>query len=659
MEFLRLSSYMLFYIIAVQFLADRVFLKKTVAVIAAFAALLSIIVIIEFITQSLYNPMPDNKILWIRQLSHGGTPAGPYVNRNHYAGLMEMIFPLVLSLFLTYRPTVANVPFKKKFADFLNQKQINQHFLYGTAAILIATSVFLSLSRGGIISLTLSMGIFSLFLFLKTKQKKPGFLIALIIVIVLFLTGTKGWDAIFKRFENIRNQSGEIVLQSGRFIMWEDSAEIIKAFPLFGTGAGTYEHIYPSYRTLPGNDILEHAHNDYIEFLCTGGIVMAALILFCLFSIFLFAARTYNIRRERFSIYLFIGCITSVSAILIHSFVDFNMQIGANGLYFFFVIALAVSASNTRLRNGLSATYLKKSKINPYIFGISALFLCISVFYTHGGALIANYLFSDYQKINLTPDISEKDLDQISRTAQRAAAFDPLNPKYHQSAAHTAAMMRKTTTAFKYYAKSIRRAPTNSQNLQDAGNFVYQQGNIELAEELFRNSIQYDKKNMAAYIKYAAMSFEQHRFEKGLEILKSAMSVDTQVTDTCLSLMVLLEINEDQMHHALPDRVKPHLILGDFFDSLGKKQKAETSYLKALEYLPNEKKINKNYFIHVSQFYQKNQSHEKALYIIQQAIPYFPDDYNLHRIAGNLYKNLGIDYRAEEEYRKAQILKLK
>ncbi|MDO9263678.1 MAG: O-antigen ligase family protein [Desulfosalsimonadaceae bacterium] len=659
MEFFRFSAYTLFYVIAIQLLSDRLLLKKTIAAVAWFASLLSILVIFEFITGIPGHTTPNEKILWIRELSHGGTPAGPYVNRNHYAGLMEMIFPLALSLFLAYRPAIAKISLKKRIADFLNQKQVHYHFLYGTAAVIIATSIFLSISRGGIISLTLSMGIFALLLLLKTQKKKPGFLIALIIALVLLFTGTRGWDAIFKRFENIRNQSGEIVLQTDRFVMWNDSKEIIKDFPFFGTGAGTYENIYPGYRTLPGNDILDHAHNDYIEFLCTGGIILTALMIFCLFSIFLFAARAYGIRREKFSICLFIGCITSVSAILIHSFVDFNMQIGANGLYFFFVLALAVSAANTRMRSGLPATCLQKSKTGPYVTGIFALALCVGIFYTFGGALIANYLFSDYRNIPPMPDSSKTDPYRLFQAAKSAAAFDRLNPEYRQSAARAAAMLGENATAYTYYADSVRLDPANSRNIRDAGYFVYRQGDIALADKLFRNSVQYDKNNMAAYLKYAAMLFEENQVEKGLKILKSAMTINPQATDTCLSLMVLYQINEDQMHLALPDRVEPHLALGDFFDSLGERQKAETSYLKALEYLPLEKKLNKHHFTRIHRFYKKNQADEKALHIIQQAIRHFPDDYELHNIAGDIYKKLGIGYRAAEEYRKARIIKNK
>lgn len=656
MELLRFSSYVLFYIIAVQFLTDRSLLKKSIAVITWFTALLSLVSIIEFITKSFNSPLAHDKIFWFKTLSHGGTPMGPYVNRNHYAGLMEMIFPLVLAMFLAFRPILARVSFKRRITDFFTQKRVNHHFFYGTAAVLIATSILLSLSRGGILSLSISMIIFSGLIIFKAKQKKTGFFISFIVIIVLFLTGTSGWDAIFKRFESLRNQSG--MIYHVRLIYWQDSINIIRDFPLVGTGSGTFEKIYPLYRSFPGNNILEHAHNDYLEFLCTGGIILPALMFFCLFSILYSAAKSFAKRREWYSILLFAGCVTSIGAILLHSFVDFNMQVGANGLYFFFVLALAVSAANTRMRYGLAATYLKQSKTNPFLTGASVLLLLIVVTYVHGGALIANYHFSDYRNIPLAPGIPEKKLREINKAAKTAAALDIFNPGYTGILANTASLLSNNSDALKYYTKSVRMDPKNSQYLMNAGYLIYRQGNHELAETLFRNSIKYDKTNMAAYLNYAAMLFEINQQKKSLGILKQAMSIYTRITDNCLALMVLNHIDEDRMHLALPDRVEPYLVLGDFFKSLGEKKKAEKTYLNALEYLPNETQIRKNYFFHVYKFYQHNQMYEKALHIILTAIQYFPEDAGLHRTAGDLYKKLGIDYRAEEEYRKADILLL-
>ncbi|MCU0598385.1 MAG: O-antigen ligase family protein [Desulfobacterales bacterium] len=655
MELLRFSCYVLFYTVSLQFFSDQLLLKRTVAIVIGFASVLSLIAIIEFVTESLNYPFPHHKIFWMKELTHGGTPVGPYVNRNHYAGLMEMIFPLALAMFLAYRPVMTKISFKRKVSDFFNHRRVNQHFLFGTAAVLIATSILLSLSRGGILSLSLSMLIFSILLILKVKQHKAGLFIGFIVIIVLFLTGTSGWDAIFQRFEAIRNQSG--LLYDDRLILWKDSIRIIRDFPWVGAGGGAFEKIYPLYRTFPGNDLVEHAHNDYLEFLCAGGIVLPLLMGWGLFSILYSACRTFLKRREWYCLLLFTGCITSISAVLLHSLLDFNMQIGANGLYFFLVLALAVSAANTRMRPGMASTHLAKSKAPPVAVGIAALLLLLAAIHTYGGALIADACLYDHRNTALTSDLSAAEIAETRQAAETAAAWDILNPRYSHIRAQAASLLGKDSDALKYYARSLRQDPKNSRYLMNAGSFAYGRNKPDLAETLFGLSIQYDRTNMAAYLKYADMLFGLNQAEKGFRILKQAISADIRITDASLALMVYYHIDEDEMRRALPDRVEPYLTLGDFFDASGAKEKAEQFYVLALEQLANEAKIEKNHFYHVFLFYQRHHMDENALQVILRAIRYFPDDHGLHRTAGDLYKDLGIDYRAEEEYRKAEILK--
>ncbi|MCW0295094.1 O-antigen ligase family protein, partial [Klebsiella pneumoniae] len=92
-----------------------------------------------------------------------------------------------------------------------------------------------------------------------------GFLIILIFVLILYAVGWFGWDNIFGRFEKIRYIGGDIREQ--RLVMWKDSLNIARDFPITGTGFGTFIYIYPKYRTRMGNAVVDHAHNDYIEFL--------------------------------------------------------------------------------------------------------------------------------------------------------------------------------------------------------------------------------------------------------------------------------------------------------------------------------------------------------------------------------------------------------
>jgi hypothetical protein len=95
-EFFRYASYAGIYILTIQLLARGKYLKRTVTVIVVFGAVVAFFAIMQHL-------LPNNRIYLLRELTGGGTPFGPYVNRNHYAGLMGMIFPGSW-VFLYYRP---------------------------------------------------------------------------------------------------------------------------------------------------------------------------------------------------------------------------------------------------------------------------------------------------------------------------------------------------------------------------------------------------------------------------------------------------------------------------------------------------------------------------------------------------------------------------
>jgi hypothetical protein len=74
---------------------------------------------------------PNGKLYWIWPLEQGGSPYGPYVNHNHYAGLMEMLTPFPLVLAATHFTSG------------------NRKIAAAGIAALMAASIFLSGSRGG------------------------------------------------------------------------------------------------------------------------------------------------------------------------------------------------------------------------------------------------------------------------------------------------------------------------------------------------------------------------------------------------------------------------------------------------------------------------------------------------------------------------------
>jgi len=150
--FLRLASYVACYILTVLLLTRKDLLRTTVTVVIVFAALVAICAILQrFIS-------PRTTMFWFREIPLNATPTGPYVYHNAYAGLMEMIVPIVLALFFHYRPrTDTKHSLRSSLVHIFDQHRTNIHILLGFTAVLLATAILVSLSRGGIISLSLAI----------------------------------------------------------------------------------------------------------------------------------------------------------------------------------------------------------------------------------------------------------------------------------------------------------------------------------------------------------------------------------------------------------------------------------------------------------------------------------------------------------------------
>ena len=629
-ELARFLSYLVFYVTAVQLLADHARLKRTLAVVAVFAGLLAFLVIVQFITRQLNYDLSRDKIFWIRTSIHALGSIGPYVNRNHYAGLMEMVFPLAVCLFLVCRPGSTARTWKLRLRDFLLHPRINYHFLYGVSALLIGTSVFVSLSRGGIMSLTLSMAALAVWLVKRTKNWKAGLITMALFAGILVLTGSNGWDRIFERFGDIRTETGEI--NASRLHYWRDGRTIIRHFPLTGSGLGTWRHIYPRFRTFPGISRLEHAHSDYIEFLATGGVILAGLMAMVLFRIIQACYRSYRRRRKRMAVYLFAGSTAAVMSISLHSFVDFNLQVGANGLYFFFVLAIMVSASHTRFSGSSRPTYLSAISVSPRLLRTGAAVFFMGLIVLHGGALMANYHVFDYRDIPLSADLSPREVEAVRRAYDQATIADPLNAHYNLVTANAAAMLNDINMARSHYQRAVRLDPLSVQALEDAGRFFGRQGNMAVAEPLLRAAMDVSHNHISSFLNYAAVLFENNRAIEAMDILTSAMAAEPRNADACLALMAWWGLPAERMKEALPQRTAPYLAFGDFLASLGRYPAAAAAYQEALTYAGREEIVQKDFFIRVLRFYQGRREQDKAREVVEQALIYFPDDVRLRRI---------------------------
>ena len=647
LEFFRYATYVIFYILTVQLFTRKEYLKKTVKYVVLLSAAIATLAILQYFLSA-------DKIYGFRSVPENATPFGPYVYHNHYAGFMEMVFPLSLALFLYYRPVVMYGSFRQRVFEFFDNPKTNMHFLFGLSTIIIGASIFLSYSRGGIISLCISLCFLAIMLFFRNTRRENFVLFPMSMILILFSVGWFGWDFIFDRFEKIRNAEG--LIHDARLVIWGDSMNIIKDFFLSGTGLGTFIDIYPGYRSVPGNLIFNHAHNDYLELLTNGGLICAGLMLWFMSSIFHTTIKVFRIRKDSYSILMCLACMTGIISILLHSITDFNLNNGANGLYFFFLIGLMVSAAHTRLRVRDERTYLEE-RIKPpgrWFVLLASIFLVFS-FCFQAGCAVGKYHFSMIKDIYLDQTVPRHELQQILPIAYHSSMYDPLNAQYYFGIGNIEYFLRNTDVAEDNYKKAISFNPAKGEYLQRLG--IVLSGNFqrENAEKFLRAGMIRDKNNPESYKNYAAWLLSQGRAGESAPFFQKAMELDLSKANHLATIdsMEKGSAGNELMLKALPQKVESFLYFSGYLKNKNADRFIGYAYQRAIKQLAKQEDGQAWHFIAVCDYLLSKGQGDEALRVMRIARDRLPENPWIRIKSGDLYREVGIVYRAIEEYQKA------
>lgn len=278
-----------------------------------------------------------------------GSATGTFVNRNHLAGYLEMTLACGIGLLLAWRD---GRPFS--WVNLL-ELLMGPKARLRIALVVMVIALVLTHSRMGnsafFASLLIVGGVFALVE--KEHRLRNGLILASILLIdVLIISQYFGLERLKDRIVNTQLQdvvvNGEVVQQASeiRVDVFEYAIPLLKQRPLTGQGAGSFEAAFPAYA---GENIplhFDHAHNDYLQFLIEFGLIgtlpLAAFILLALWHAF----RTLWRRESAYRSGVSFGAAMGITALLIHSSTDFNLQIPANAATLVVLCAIAVLASN-------------------------------------------------------------------------------------------------------------------------------------------------------------------------------------------------------------------------------------------------------------------------------------------------------------------------
>jgi len=270
--------------------------------------------------------------------SYIGNATGTFVNRNHLAGYLEMTLPIGIGLLLGSRKGSDQVRRHwRGILTYILQTLLSPIAVLRCLLVVMVIGLLLTHSRMGNAAFFNALLITSAIAFISTRQfRRPGFVVIILSIVAVDIALLGTWfdlSKVMNRIEStgLDHETRDEVVQ---FVM-----KMIPDFWLAGTGAGTFAYVFPNYSQFTGG-FYDYAHNDYLQILVELGVIgcipLAGLVMLGLLN-------GWKLLRGNDSKLLrgmgFASIMGTVS-LLIHSSVDFNLQIPANILLFVALLTL-------------------------------------------------------------------------------------------------------------------------------------------------------------------------------------------------------------------------------------------------------------------------------------------------------------------------------
>jgi O-antigen ligase len=265
------------------------------------------------------------------------SPLGPFVNKNHFAGYVEMAALLALGLGRGLWRQTASAS-----ASGVASPRPAVLVAFGAVAAM-ALGVLVSLSRGGALGLLSGLATFVVVDAATSrhqggKSKVLGLAaIALLLAVVVAVLPGEAHERLF-RMQWRQDQSALF-----RLATWKDSTRAVLASPLVGQGMGAFVDVLPRYKTAAGPFRVEHPENEMIEVAVEGGLLALAAAATAIVGGLRLVVRGIRGHRDRVVRGIVTGAVSGVVGLCVHGLVDFNLRIPSNAILFVVLWALAMA----------------------------------------------------------------------------------------------------------------------------------------------------------------------------------------------------------------------------------------------------------------------------------------------------------------------------
>jgi putative inorganic carbon (HCO3(-)) transporter len=247
---------------------------------------------------------------------------GTFVNRNHFACLLAMATACGMGLILSNSGRSPRPPGRSRVLHLFSGAN-SRNLALAVLLVVAFAGLLTSLSRAGI-----ALGVFALLVTVtlagRQHRLKPRILVALLVFVAASVPLVQiGSGALLGRFGD---STEDLLTPGGRATVWGDTVRMAAEFPAVGSGFGTFASAYPIFRAPEVRLYYAHAHNDLLQLAAEGGLIGLALLAL----IFVPTLRNLVHALGGAKGTLAVGFAAGLTAVLLHSLVDFNFHIPAN-----------------------------------------------------------------------------------------------------------------------------------------------------------------------------------------------------------------------------------------------------------------------------------------------------------------------------------------
>ncbi len=275
---------------------------------------------------------------FVLPLLRPGVGYAQFINKNHFAYMMEMAMGLVAGI------------------AFMRSEGRERILIYFSALLLMFVALVLSNSRGGLFAMVAQV-VCAPAIFLNSRTqgadgakswtRSVAVRTALVMALLLVVSGGVVWlggdqlatGAETASIEIAGADNGELHEGARRRDIWRASWLMFKAHPIMGAGFGGYWAEVPVFHEASGRLTPQQAHNDYFEVLASGGVVGVAFLVWFAIVLVNQARRALN-ATDGFQRAVATGATIALVGVAVHSIVDFGLHITANALVFVALLAI-------------------------------------------------------------------------------------------------------------------------------------------------------------------------------------------------------------------------------------------------------------------------------------------------------------------------------